>query len=377
MRVLIIPDSFKGTLSSIEVCNIIEDCLRQYNPKIDIVKIPIADGGEGTVDTMLAACGGEKIYVDVTGPYFEPIHSFFGLIDQGKTAIIEMAACAGLPLVFDKKNPSITTTYGVGKLIEHALDLGVSKIIVGLGGSATNDAGVGCASALGIKFFNQNHNPFVPVGETLHLIKHIDSSGIDQRLKNVHLVTMCDIDNPLYGSNGAAAIFGPQKGADSKMIAMLDQNLMSLSNVVSKDINFDDPYFPGAGSAGGMGYGMKVFLNSKIQMGINTILDQINFEKMIDNIDLIITGEGQLDLQSLRGKVVIGIARKAKMANVKTIAIVGNLIGSKSQFLDEGLLDILITNKENKPFNEVIKSAEKDLRLATYEMIHKHIKSLI
>lgn len=362
-KIVLIPDSFKGTLSSKQVCDILEREILKRFPDSAITKIPVADGGEGSVDAFLEALGGEKVFVTVTGPYFEKMTAFYGLIEDGMTAVIEMAACAGLPLVEDCKNPSKTTTFGVGELITAALDRGVKKIILGLGGSCTNDGGTGCASALGVKFFDKNMQEFVPVGGTLSDISKIDLSARDPRLSQTEIISMCDIDNPLYGREGAAYIFSPQKGADPVMVDFLDHQLMNLVEEVEEWIHFKEWNFKGAGAAGGMGYGMKVFLNAKIQMGIETVLDVTQFNRLIQGVDYVVTGEGKLDTQSLRGKVVIGVARRAKNDKVKVIAVVGCMVGEKEDFLKEGIDDIVITNYLGLPFSQVKLRAEADMSL--------------
>lgn len=360
-KYLIIPDSFKGTLSSIEVCQIIEEEILKVDPQAQTKTLPVADGGEGSVDAFLQGLPGRKVYVDVKNPYFETMTSFYGLIDAGKTAVIEMAACAGLPLVEHRKNPALTTTYGVGELIKDALSHGVEKIILGLGGSSTNDGGCGCAAALGAKFYNQQHVSFIPTGGTLHLIDTIDLSGMDERISHIEFITMCDIDNPLFGPEGAAYIFSPQKGANPAMVKYLDDNLKHLSNKVSQSIGFNDPFFKGAGAAGGMGYGTKVFLNSKIQMGIETVLDVIRFDELARDVDVIITGEGKLDHQSLRGKVVIGVARRAKKTKAKVVALVGSLEGHPEEYQHEGIDHIVVTNYLNLSFEELRPRAKEDM----------------
>lgn len=371
-KFILIPDSFKGTLSSIEVCNIIEPIIQGKYLDADIIKIPVADGGEGSVDAFIQAVGGEKKIVEVCGPYFEKRPAFYGLINNRTCAVIEMAAAAGLPLVQGRENPALTTTYGVGELIRHAIDDGVQKIIIGLGGSCTNDGGVGCAAALGITFYNQQGQAFIPTGGTLSQIATIDTSNRYPRLGNVEIITMCDIDNPLFGPDGAAYVFSPQKGANPNMVEHLDQNLQHLARVVEKNIGVTEWNFIGAGAAGGMGYGMRVFLDSKIQMGIDVILDLTNFESIIQGTDYIITGEGKLDSQSLRGKVVIGVARRAKRYNKKVIAVVGCTGPGYESAYQEGDSEIIVTNYENLPFSEVIPRAQHDMITA----VSKWIKQL-
>jgi glycerate kinase len=259
MRIVIAPDSFKGSLSSKEVADAIELGVRKVLPDVDIVKIPIADGGEGTVQTLVAAMGGEIIKTQVVGPLGETIESYFGVLNDKKTAIIEMANASGLPLVpIEKRNPLITTSYGTGQLIKAALDMGVDRIVIGLGGSATNDGGVGMAQALGIRIFDENGNDIGFGGGELSKIRKIDMSGIDDRIRKVRIEAACDVDNPLCGPNGASYIYGPQKGANKEMIEILDRNLGHLAKVIKRDLGADIMELPGAGAAGGLGAGLLV-----------------------------------------------------------------------------------------------------------------------
>ena len=323
MNFLLIPDSFKGTLSSEQICRLLEEKIKVHFPDAGTVCIPVADGGEGSVDAFLTALGGEKKFLTVKNPFFEDMQAYYGLIDNGETAVVEMAACAGLPLAEGRRDPRVTTTYGVGELLVDAANSGVKRIIVGLGGSATNDAGCGAAAAAGVKFRNAAGEEFVPTGGTLCEIEDIDLSGLAPVLKNVEIITMCDIDNPMYGPTGAAYIFGPQKGADPDMVVQLDNGLRHLAKVMAEKLGADYPDTPGAGAAGAMGMGMLVFFGGRLQMGIQTVLDIVKFEELAADCDYVITGEGKLDSQSLRGKVVIGVAQRAKTMNKNVIAIVG------------------------------------------------------
>lgn len=249
-KAVLIPDSFKGTLSSTRICEIIGGKIHEHFPGCEVVSIPVADGGEGSVDCFLAALGGEKVHVTVKNPYFEDMTSFYGLIENGKTAVIEMAACAGLPLVEDRKDPRKTTTFGVGQLVLDAANRGVRKIIVGLGGSSTNDGGCGAAAAIGVRFHNKKGEAFVPTGGTLHEIERIDISGRSGALNGIEFITMCDIDNPMYGPTGAAHVFAPQKGANPEMVLMLDEGVKSLAEVIKRDLNQDLAQIPVIRSAG-------------------------------------------------------------------------------------------------------------------------------
>lgn len=323
MKFVLIPDSFKGTLSSVQICKIIAEKIREHFSDSEILEIPVADGGEGSVEAFLLAVGGEKVKVRVKNPYFEDVDSYFGLLDDGKTAVVEMASCAGLPLVENRKNPRLTTTYGVGQLMLAAAKRGVKKIIVGLGGSATNDGGCGAAAAAGAKFYNKEGQEFIPTGGTVKDIERIDLSGMDKVFENVEMITMCDIDNPMYGPFGASYVFAPQKGADAECVEELDEGIKNLSRVITETIGKDISQMPGTGAAGAMGAGMVAFFDAKLQMGIETVLDTVQFDQEIADADYIFTGEGKLDAQSLRGKVVMGIAKRAQRQEKKVIAVVG------------------------------------------------------
>lgn len=374
-KIVCIPDSFKGTLSSQKICDILSEKAKKHFPGIEIVTIPVADGGEGSVDCFLSALGGEKVTMNVKNPYFEDMESFYGLIDNGQTAVIEMASCAGLPLVEDRKNPCKTTTYGVGQLILSAAARGVKKIIVGLGGSSTNDGGCGAAAAVGIRFFNAAGEEFIPTGGTTGEIAHIDFSGRSKALDGIEIVTMCDIDNPMYGPTGASYIFGPQKGADQKMVEFLDQGIKNLCEVIMKDKGQDLSEVPGGGAAGAMGAGMIAFFDSRLQMGIQTVLDTVGFDQVISDADMIFTGEGKLDSQSLRGKVVIGVAKRAQKQSVPVTVIVG---GAADADIDEaynmGVTSVFSINRLPQDFSVSRYNSEANLGY-TVDNIFRLIKS--
>ena len=344
-KFILIPDSFKGTMSSKEICDVMSEQINNHFNGSQIVSIPVADGGEGSVDCFLTALGGEKVNVKCSGPYFEEIDSFYGIIENGKTAVIEMAAAASLPMVEDRKNPMLTTTYGVGELILHALKRGVKKIILGLGGSCTNDFGCGAACACGVRFFNSKSESFVPTGGTLKDIVKVDVTEKSPLLNGVQIITMCDIDNPAYGANGAAEVFAPQKGADEKMVKLLDQGVMHLCDIINAQLGIDLSTMPGGGAAGAMGAGTVAFFNSTLKMGIDTVLETVGFADIIRGADFIFTGEGKIDGQSLRGKVVIGVAREAKKQNVPVISVVGGADGDLASAYGEGVTAIFTINK--------------------------------
>lgn len=368
-KFIVIPDSFKGTMSSHEICLIMKDTILTHYPQAEVICIPVADGGEGSVDAFLQAMGGKKVSVTVQGPYKEPTEAFYGLLPDG-TAVVEMAAAAGLPLVGDNKHAEKTTTFGAGQLMVAAAEAGCKRLIVGLGGSATNDGGCGAAAAAGIRFYDQQQQSFVPVGETLHNIAAIDVSGLHPALKAIPIITMCDIDNPLCGSAGAAAVFAPQKGADAQCVAMLDAGLSHMAAVVKRDLQVDILDLPGAGAAGGMGGGMYAFFGSSLQMGIETVLDAVNFDKLLDGADMVLSGEGKIDQQSLRGKVVIGVARRTKKSGVPLLAIVGDVGDDIAAAYDEGVTGIFSINRVAVPYKEARCRAKADLALTVSNILH-------
>ena len=374
-KAVFIPDSFKGTMSSEQICGIMERSVKKYYPDAETISIPVADGGEGSVDAFLTAVGGEKIFTTVKGPYFEDMEAFYGLIDNGSTAVIEMAACAGLPLVDGRRDPSKTTTYGVGQLMLDAVNRGCKKIIMCLGGSCTNDAGCGAAAAAGVKFLDANGREFIPAGGTLKDVNSIDLSNLNDGLKGAEIVTMCDIDNPLYGETGAAYIFAPQKGADEAMVQMLDCGLIDLSDTVKSTLGRDLAQCAGAGAAGGMGYGMMIFFDSILQMGIETVLDTVRFNKLIAGADFIFSGEGRIDTQSIRGKVVIGVARRAKNAGIPLIAIVGDIGDDIGEAYENGVSAIFSINRVARDFSKVRDRSPSDLEL-TMDNLMSFLKTI-
>lgn len=332
-KAIVIPDSFKGTLSSAQICDILRERIHCHFPECQTVCIPVADGGEGTAESFLASVGGKKVFCAVKGPFFEDMQAFYAELPDG-TAVVETALCAGLPLVGERRDPLHTTTYGVGQLIAHAIKNGCKKIIVGLGGSATNDCGTGAAAALGTVFYNADGEPFIPTGGTLSQISKIQKADLPPQ---VQVLAMCDIDNPLYGKTGAAYVFAPQKGADEKTVELLDAGLVHTAERIQKDLGTDVHTLPGGGAAGGLGAGMFAFLGAKLQSGIETVLDTVGFDAMLRDADIVFSGEGKLDSQSLGGKAVIGIAAHCKTHHVPLIAIVGGAQRNLPQVFDAGV----------------------------------------
>ena len=321
-KYVLIPDSFKGTLSSADICRIAAEEILRLEPSAEVCAIPVADGGEGTVDAFLAAVGGRRIEAPCTGPWGEPVTAHYALLPDG-TAVVEMAAAAGLPLAGDACDPEKTTTYGVGQLMAHALSHGAVRLVLGLGGSATNDGGCGAAAALGAEFLDEQGSAFVPVGGTLTRIARIRTETLRRTLGGVPVTVMCDIDNPLCGPEGAAAVFGPQKGADAAMVARLDAGLRHLAQVLARDLGMEVLTLSGGGAAGGFGAGAAALFGGVLRMGIDTVLDTVDFDRRCRGARLVITGEGYLDSQSMRGKTVIGVARRAKALGIPVAVLAG------------------------------------------------------
>lgn len=351
-KILLVPDSFKGTLSSRQVCQVMAGQLRRFFPQAQVKSIPVADGGEGSVEAFLAAAGGERRTRTVTGPFGEPVEAFYGILGDGRTAVIEMAACAGLPLAEGRLNPERATTYGVGELLLAAKEAGCTKAILGLGGSCTNDGGVGAAAALGAKFTRADGAAFIPSGGTLGEIAALDVSPVAQALQGMELTAMCDIDNPLYGEAGAAAVFAPQKGADAAMVARLDAGLRHLGQVSARCLGRDFSHLPGAGAAGGLGFGMAAFCGAQLRMGIDAVLDAVGFDSLLPGTDVVFTGEGKIDSQSARGKVVSGVAARCRKAGVPVVAVVGQIGQGFEEMYQQGLTAVFSINRAAQPFAE-------------------------
>lgn len=368
-KILLVPDSFKGTLSSRQVCQVMAGQLRRFFPQAQVKSIPVADGGEGSVEAFLAAAGGERRTRTVTGPFGEPVEAFYGVLGDGRTAVIEMAACAGLPLAEGRLNPERATTYGVGELLLAAKEAGCTKAILGLGGSCTNDGGAGAAAALGAKFTRADGAAFVPTGGTLGEIAALDVSPVAQALQGMELTAMCDIDNPLYGEAGAAAVFAPQKGADAAMVARLDAGLRHLGQVSARCLGRDFSHLPGAGAAGGLGFGMAAFCGAQLRMGIDAVLDAVGFDSLLPGTDVVFTGEGKIDSQSARGKVVSGVAARCRKAGVPVVAVVGQIGQGFEEMYQQGLTAVFSINRAAQPFAESRFHAGENLALTMENIV--------
>ena len=325
MRIVVAPDSYKGSLSAIEVANAIARGMLKVFPKAEVIKVPIADGGEGTAEALVTATGGKVIHTEVTGPLSEKINAGWGILGDGKTAVIEMAAASGLTLIAkEKRNPCITTTYGTGQLMKEALDMGMRNFIICIGGSGTNDGGAGLAQALGVQFLD-SHNHELPLGgAALINLAAINIANLDKRLQEAKIIVACDVDNPLCGIRGASFVFGPQKGATSIMVEELDEALQNYQKIACQATGKDVAAIPGAGAAGGLGAGLMFFTAAKLQPGIELVIEASGLSKKIETADLVITGEGCTDYQTAFGKAPVGIAKLAKKFQVPVICLSGS-----------------------------------------------------
>ncbi|MBR5070336.1 MAG: glycerate kinase [Oscillospiraceae bacterium] len=357
-KCVVVSDSFKGTLSSLQICSICSDHIRAVFPDCEVITLPVADGGEGTVDCFVSALGAVPVNAEVTGALGERTDAVYAVLDG--TAFIEMSSAAGLPSVGDRKEPGIATTYGVGELIRDAVDRGCRKILLGLGGSATNDAGCGCAAALGTVFRDKEGREFVPTGDTLGLISEYDGSKTADLLSGVSVTAICDVRNPLYGPQGAAFVFAPQKGADGQEVLLLDEGLRHIGGLMQKESGKDVADIPGAGAAGGLGAGVVAFLGGELKPGIEAVLDVLDFDGIAADADLVITGEGKLDSQSFQGKVIDGVSKRTQRMGVPLIAVVGMEDGTADDPLGHGISAVFTTNRASLPFKELKSRAAED-----------------
>ena len=338
MKVVIAPDSYKGCLSALEVAKAMERGVLSVFPSAEVRKIPIADGGEGTVAALVTATNGQLRQTEVTDPLGNKIIAHWGVLGDGRTAVIEMAAASGLPLVpKEKRDPRVTTTYGTGELIKAALADGLAKIIIGIGGSATNDGGTGMARALGVRFLDAAGQEVAAGGGSLAEICQIDTTGLDPRLKNTEIVVACDVDNPLCGTRGASAVFGPQKGATPEMVQQLDAGLAKYASCARQATGRDVAEKAGAGAAGGLGAGLMFFTPAQLKPGVEIVLDAVGFSDIVRDADFVITGEGRTDFQTAFGKAPVGVAKVAKTHGTPVFCISGGLGEGADDVLAQGI----------------------------------------
>ncbi|WP_371973161.1 glycerate kinase [Lelliottia nimipressuralis] len=365
MKIVIAPDSYKESLSALEVATAIEQGFREIFPDAHYVKLPVADGGEGTVEAMVAATQGGIIKVRVTGPLGENVEGFYGLSGDEQSAFIEMAAASGLEMVAPSlRNPLKTTSWGTGELIRHALDAGVKHIIIGIGGSATNDGGAGMVQALGAKLLDAEDNPIGMGGGELEKLARIDISELDTRLANCRIEVACDVTNPLTGKEGASAVFGPQKGATPEMIARLDDSLAHYAKIIARDLDIDVLNLEGGGAAGGMGAALYAFCGAELRQGIEIVTDALHLDNHVADADLVITGEGRIDSQTIHGKVPVGVAKVAKRYNKPVIGIAGSLTADVGVVHEHGIDAVFSVIYTVCTLEEALKNAEENVRMA-------------
>ena len=350
MKIVLAPDKFKNSLTGLEFCNAVEEGINAIQSDVEIVKLPLADGGDGTIEVVNYYLKGEVVHVEVNNPFFQPVKASYLFSETSKTAFIEMAEASGVKLLkpeqFDCKN---ATTLGTGEMIVDAINKGATKIILGIGGSATNDCGIGMATALGYRFLDKNDKDIKPIGVNLSSVTTIDATHVNPELSKIKFNIACDVTNSLYGENGAAYIYGPQKGASKEDIAMLDKGLESISKIINSFFNVDTQSVKGAGAAGGMGIASKVFLKGTLEPGIQLIKNLANFDNQIEGADWIITGEGELDAQTMSGKTIQGVLSSAKAKNIKVAAFCGaiDLEGNTPEDLEIHYTDAVMNYTQN------------------------------
>ena len=358
-HIILAPDSFKGTLTAAEICAIQQEVIARHLPHARITQLPMADGGEGMTEAYLRICGGEKVALTVPGPLGDPAEGFYGLLPDG-SAVIEMAAAAGLPLVEGKNRLPEASTYGVGVLIRHAAEHGASRILLGLGGSATNDCGIGMAAALGYRFYDDAGQPVEPLARHMERIARFE---LEHPLPPLEVTAACDVDNPLCGPRGATAIFGPQKGGSPEELALLEQGMTHMAGVMERQTGRPIASLPGAGAAGGMGAGVLCFLQGRLCPGVELLLDTAGFDGLLEQADLVLTGEGRMDAQSVHGKVPYGIGRRCQRRGVPCIAICGALGEGAQAMYEHGIAAMFSTIHQVTDMAQIRASCRDDMRL--------------
>lgn len=374
-KYVVAPDSFKESMTAKEVCDAMEKGIKKADSAAEVIKVPMADGGEGTVDSLVDATNGQRVIVEVTGPLGNKISAYYGILGNGTTAVIEMAKANGLEIVEKKKrNPMITTTFGTGELIRDALDHNVKEIIIGLGGSSTNDGGSGMAQALGAKLFDQNNNQISFGGGNLDKLDKIDISDLDSRLQDVKIILASDVTNPLIGKDGASRVFGPQKGATPEMVEKLENNLQHYAKIIKRDLNKDVASVSGAGAAGGLGAGLMAFTTCKMRQGVDIAIEVTKLEEKVKSADYVFTGEGGTDFQTKFGKTPYGVAKLGKKYHKPVISLAGYLGEGIDSLYSEGFTAIfgiipgacdLSTALKNGPSN-VARTTENIVRLLNF-----------
>lgn len=368
MKLLFVSDSFKGSLSSEQTITLLTKAAEEIFPNCSCGGMPVADGGEGTAQAVVQAVNGRIQEADVQGPLGEQAHAFYGQLDE-KRAVLEMACASGLPLVPEKeRNPEKTTTFGTGELIRHVLDDGYRDISIAIGGSATNDGGMGCMRALGVKFLDKSGKELQGCGEDLIHVAEIDVSGLDPRILQSKITVMCDVTNPLCGKDGATWTFGKQKGADESMQERLEAGMQNYRDVIKRQFDIDLDQIPGAGAAGGLGAALLVFLHGELKSGIETVLELIDFDRKLEDVSLVVTGEGRTDWQSCFGKVVQGVGDHCKKKGVPVAALVGSMGPGAEKIYEHGICSIMTTVNGVMPLEEAMDHAEELYYAAAFRL---------
>ena len=376
-RIVVASDSFKGSLSSMQVADAVEQGVHEVSPSCKVIKVNVADGGEGTVEALLDTLGGQMQTVIVSDPLGRPISASYGILADGVTAVMEMSAASGLPLLsVEERNPMKTSTYGTGEMINDALSKGCRKFLVGIGGSATNDGGMGMLTALGFRFLDADDRALDGIGENMSKVQKIDVQAVPNAVAESVFIVACDVDSPFYGPEGAAYVFSPQKGADASMVEELDRGMQHLADIIRSSMDKDISDVPGAGAAGGLGGGFLAFLNARLERGIEMVLDAIDFDDIITGADLVITGEGRVDFQTLTGKTPYGVMRRARKQNIRVAAIGGSVALSVNDDVS-GFDMILQATPEGMPLSQAMQPevAMENVSAAAERMIKEYLKA--
>ncbi len=370
MKIVVAPNAFKGSLSATEAAKAMAEGIERVLPKAEVIQVPVADGGDGLIDVAVEALRGERRTLEVTGPRENPVFADFCYVKSRGLATIEMALASGLALLPENlQDPTLTTTFGTGELIRAALDLGVRRIHTGIGGSATNDGGIGMAQALGARFLDKDGKDLPGIGSSLSSIAEIDLSDLDPRIEETAFEAVCDVNNPLCGPEGAAAVYGPQKGASPDQVEELDQGLKNLATVIQKQLGLDVMNMPGAGAAGGLGAGLHAFLGAKLCRGIDLIFEMVGLEEKLLDADLVFTGEGQIDFQTVFGKAPGGVAAAAKAQGIPCFAIAGSVGSELGDLYENGISAVFSLCTSPTTLEESMKNARENLAMVTQQAL--------
>lgn len=365
MKFVLAPDSFKESMTSLEACNAMEKGIKKVFEDAECIKVPMADGGEGTVEALVSATNGEFIETEVTNPLGKKITAKYGILGDKKTAVIEMAKASGIELIKrEERNPLITTTYGTGELIKDAINKGMKHILIGIGGSATNDGGCGMLQALGVKLLDADKNEIPFGGGELNKIEYIEKGSLDELLKDITIEVACDVKNPFVGPNGASYIFGPQKGADPEMVKVLDNNLRHFAAKIKEFLNIDIAEAEGSGAAGGLGGALLAFLNATLKSGIDLVIKYTNLEDKIKESDYVFTGEGSIDGQTIFGKTPVGVSKIGKKYDVPVLAFAGKVEPESSNLYEEGMKSIFSIMQGVESLDDALKNGSSNLEKA-------------